>query len=95
MDSTLEVFGSESSFSETCACNRTFTHLGAYKRHQNTCAVNNGRLSFALAKARMARKRKELEQVSARSLASGTTYMPAEIVDPSTTDPPSSQAEVG
>jgi hypothetical protein len=47
-------------FSQICACGRSFTHLGAFKNHQNKCVRSRSRLSTVLSKARdvLAQKRK-------------------------------------
>lgn len=54
--STIADIGMNSSSSETylekCLCSRTFTHPAAYKNHQNTCKVNEVRLSTVLENAR-------------------------------------------
>jgi hypothetical protein len=39
-------------FCQICTCGRTFTHLGAFKNHQNKCRRNKSHLSIVLAKAK-------------------------------------------
>jgi Plavaka transposase len=41
-----------SAFGQTCSCGRTFSHLGAFRNHQNTCKQSKKILSNALAKAK-------------------------------------------
>jgi Plavaka transposase len=43
-----------SAFGQTCSCSRTFSHLGAFRNHQNNCKHSKRRLSNALAKAKEA-----------------------------------------
>ncbi|RDB23027.1 hypothetical protein Hypma_009855 [Hypsizygus marmoreus] len=50
-------------FSETCACNRTFTSPGAFKNHRNSCPTSKKLLSEALKTLRMKRKH-DLEMTS-------------------------------
>jgi hypothetical protein len=48
-------------FSQICSCGRTFSQVGAFKNHQNSCKKNKKRFSAVLAKAKeavAARKRK-------------------------------------
>ena len=87
-----------SSFSEACQCRRTFTHLGAWKRHQNICTVTNGRLAAALAKARKAKEHKELEKARAGinlAISRAPSTSAVELGDPSLmTDSTESHTEV-
>jgi hypothetical protein len=48
-----------SAFDLTCSCGRTFSQLGAFKNHRNTCKASKKRLSSALAKAKAAQLAKK------------------------------------
>jgi hypothetical protein len=60
--------------SQICTCGRTFSHLGAFKNHQNNCKRANSRLEKALAKAKqiLTAKKAKIISPSAVSEAPGT-----------------------